>query len=147
MNNCELKVLSNNLFNLLVNLNKKVFSHRDMIKTFPIPSSHARVLFYLAHSKSSSISKIAKDLGICKPNMTPIIDKLIEDNLAERYTDESDRRIIRIKLTEKAFNLLEKSKENFSIELLQKISLLSNEDLKLLNSYTNGLSEIILKLK
>lgn len=147
MNDCKLHNLSNNLFNLLINLNKKVFSHRDMIKTFPMPSSHARVIFYLAHSNSSSISNIAKDLGICKPNMTPIIDKLIEDDFVQRYSDDNDRRIIRIKLTEKAYKLLNKRKESFNIELQEKVSLLSDEDLKLLEIYTNGLSKIISKLK
>lgn len=33
--------------------------------------------------------------------MTPIIDKLISENMVTRYTDSKDRRVIRVELTEK----------------------------------------------
>ncbi len=76
-----------------------------------MPPSHGKVIIYLKHNGNSSISKIAKDLLISKPNMTPIIDKLISENMVIRYTDPKDRRIIRVELTEKGTAFI-KDQEN-----------------------------------
>ena len=37
---------------------------------------------------------MAKDLSISKPNMTPIIDKLVKEGYVDRYYDDNDRRVI-----------------------------------------------------
>ncbi len=47
-------------------------------------SSHMKVIFYLANKKSMSVSNVAKWLYISKPNMTPIIDKLIDQRYVNR---------------------------------------------------------------
>jgi len=47
------------------------------------------------------MSEIGKHLGIPKPNVTALIDKLIDEKLSERLPDKTDRRIIKIKLRRK----------------------------------------------
>ena len=76
------------LYTLLLCLNRKVFSHDDIIKRLSIPPSHAKVIFHLHCGGEASVSEIAKNLSISKSNMTPIIDKLIQENLVERFKDE-----------------------------------------------------------
>ena len=69
-----------------------------------MPPSHARIIFYLKFSGPVPISHAAKDLDISKPNMTPIIDKLIAEDLVRRYDDPNDRRIIKLEVTDRVKN-------------------------------------------
>ena len=112
MNNIDLTKISDDLFSLIIQLNSKLFSSSKMVKCSPLPPSHVKVIFHLMNNGSSSISDIASSLCISKPNMTPIIDKLIKEDLVCRQEDCNDRRIIRIQLTQKAYEIA-KNKEGF----------------------------------
>ncbi|WP_373599470.1 MarR family winged helix-turn-helix transcriptional regulator [Paraclostridium bifermentans] len=146
MNNIDLTKVSDELFHLLMQLNSKVFNHDKMVKCSPLPPSHVKVIFYLFNNGSSSISDIASMLAISKPNMTPIIDKLIKEDLVYRKEDPNDRRKIRIDLTEKAHNLALEHKKRLKESLLSKISTLSEEDLFKMSDLVSQLTNIIVKL-
>jgi DNA-binding MarR family transcriptional regulator len=53
----------------------------------------------LARKGPLSMSELAAEIKISKQQLTPLINKLIDSNLAARKTDENDRRIIRIEVT------------------------------------------------
>ena len=118
-----------------------------MVKGVSIPPSHVKVIFYLSQKKSMSVSDVAKCLDISKPNMTPIIDKLISNGLVNRYTDPNDRRKINIELTEKAHNLLKNKKREIKNNLFNKISTLNDEDLYKLDASIREMYDILIKLK
>lgn len=147
MNNIDLTKISNDLFSLLMQLNSKIFSPDEMIKCAPLPPSHVKVIFYLINNGPSSISDIAHKLGISKPNMTPIIDKLIKEDLVCRQEDPHDRRIVRVELTKKAHDMGESHKQHLRDALLRKISSLSSEDLTKMGDLVRNLTDIIVKLK
>ena len=113
--------IPNNLYILLLSLNRRVFNPNDALKSLNLPSSHAKVLFYLIHNGANPISKVAKDLSISKPNMTPIIDKLVNEGYVERYCDDNDRRIILINHTKSACNLFKSLEEQVKINIYNKI--------------------------
>lgn len=133
MNNYKLDDISENLILFILDLKKNLFETDEMFKGLDIPPSHAKVVCYLSKMGPSSISQIAKDLMISKPNMTPIIDKLINLNLVHRYYDVNDRRIIRVETTEKAKNIFNAHKEYMKIKISNKLSNLSNEDIGTIN--------------
>ncbi|MGL5749628.1 MAG: MarR family winged helix-turn-helix transcriptional regulator [Paraclostridium sp.] len=147
MNNIDLTKLSDDLIYLLMQLNSKTFSSDKIIKCAPLPPSHVKVIFYLINNGSSSISDIASSLGISKPNMTPIIDKLIKEDLVCRQEDPHDRRIVRIELTKKAHDMGESHKQRLREILFDKISSLPDEDLNKMSNLVIDLTDIILKLK
>ncbi|MBX7293810.1 MarR family transcriptional regulator [Clostridium chauvoei] len=146
MDTIYLTKISDSLFKMLFQLNKKVFNQDEIIKRIPMPPSHVKVIFHLIHTGPSSVSQIAQNLCISKPNMTPIIDKLISEDLVTRYEDPKDRRIIRIELTKKATILFEEHKQRIKDMLLKKISNLCEEDLLILESSINNLTNIVSKL-
>ena len=113
---------------------------------FSIPPSHIRVIFYLVHYNSSPISQIADSLGISKSNMTPIIDNLINCGLVNRYNDPKDRRILRIELTKKSFDLLDAFRVAFCNLFKEKISTLSDDDIITLDNSMTNLITIFKKL-
>lgn len=147
MNNNELHDISDNLLNLLFQIHNRLFNPSEMVKGVSIPPSHVKVIFYLSQKKSMSVSDVAKCLDISKPNMTPIIDKLISNGLVNRYTDPNDRRKINIELTEKAHNLLKNKKREIKNNLFNKISTLNDEDLYKLDALIREMYDILIKLK
>jgi len=147
MNNNELHDISDNLLNLLFQIHNRLFNPSEMVKGVSIPPSHVKVIFYLSQKKSMSVSDVAKCLDISKPNMTPIIDKLISNGLVNRYTDPDDRRKINIELTEKAHNLLKNKKREIKNNLFNKISTLNDEDLYKLDASIREMYDILIKLK
>lgn len=147
MDTTNLSNISDKLYKLVLTLNKDLINPHDLMKGFPIPPSHVKVMFYLRHKESCSISEIAQVLQISKPNMTPIIDKLIQEGLVNRYNDSNDRRILRIELTEKAYDFFKCQEEKVKERLAKKISFLDLSDLEDLDLVIDKLFNLVQKLK
>ncbi len=118
----------------------------DIVKRLSIPPSHAKVIFHLHCGGEASVSEIAKNLSISKSNMTPIIDKLIQENLVERFTDPNDRRIIRVRVTEKGHEFCLKQREKTKKHLEEKISSLSPDELERVKDLAKELNSIFSKI-
>lgn len=145
MTTLNLSDISDNLYVLLLSLNKHIFNPNTLTKKFNIPYSHIKVLFYLVNNGPIPISKMAKELCISKPNMTPVIDKLVEEGLVTRDYDPTDRRVILIQATPKALKALKEGKEYIKEVIKEKISPLSDEDISNLSSSLDTLLTVIKK--
>lgn len=147
MDTIYLNKVSESLLNMVIALHKKTFNKDQLIKGVCMPPSQVKVLFHLSHTGSSSLSNLAHSIGVSKPNMTPIIDKLIQDGFINRYEDSSDRRKLRVELTEKANELLSSQNQKFKDLISEKLSILSEEDLISLEDSLEKITNIIIKLK
>lgn len=85
-------------FEVLPLLRKKLLRMDVVQAEHNMPMSHVQVLAMLGEVGSMSVSDISKKLGIAKPNITPLIDRLIAENYVERQRDVSDRRVVNIVL-------------------------------------------------
>jgi len=139
--------ISNSLFFLFLSLNNKMINRNIMLKGLCVPPSHIKVIFYLTTNGPSPVSKIANELVISKPNMTPIIDNLITEGYAIRYDDPSDRRIVIIEATEKSFDFLKQKKQETVEAVSEKLSSLSNKDIESLKTLVPKLTEILGKIQ
>lgn len=146
MNTKDINKLSGDLYNLMLHLHNKFFNPSEMTKNLPMPHSHMKVIIYLARHGTCSISETAKNLTISKPNMTPIIDKLIAEGMINRYNDPNDRRVLRIELTDKAYKFIKIQEGIIKDNLAKKISSLDSKDLEVLNTHVRGITDIILKV-
>lgn len=147
MSTSNLKNISSDLFNLLIYLHSKLFNPSGLAKSSCMPPSHIKVMFHLRHKSASSVSEIAKRLLISKPNMTPIIDKLLSDGYVHRYNNPDDRRIIMVELTNKGQDFLKEQEQNMKNKLTDIISPLSDEDLDKLDESVQNMLTIMYKLK
>jgi len=73
--------------------------------------SHVKVLMVLYHKESFKMKDITEKLGIANSSATEVIDKLIKEELVERFRKPDDRRVVRVKLTEKGRILIDEMKE------------------------------------
>ena len=147
MDNKELDTLSDNLFSLMMDFHRQIFRPEELIKSLPIPPSHAKVIFYLSHNGCSSVSTMAKDLCISKPNMTPIIDRLIDEGYVTRYEDPNDRRVIIVEVTNKAEECFKMKKKIAKQLLSNRLAKLSDSDKLKLEQITSDFRCIFEKIE
>ena len=145
MTTLYLNEISDNLYLLLLSLNRHIFNPTVLTKKFNVPHSHIKVLFYLIHHGTISISKMAKELCISKPNMTPVIDKLVEEGLVTRDYDPTDRRVILIQTTPKALEFLKETQDYVKEIIKEKLSSLNDEDINTLSTSLESLLSVIKK--
>ena len=90
--------VAQNLFMALPIFRKRLL-HMDVIqREFNVPLSHVQVMAMLNDNGPMNVSEISRRLGIAKPNITPLIDRLIADSFVERMRDEHDRRMVIISI-------------------------------------------------
>lgn len=78
---------------------KKRLMHMDLVqKEHGTPMSHVQVLAMLQDVGTMSVSEISRRLGIAKPNITPLVDRLYASGYVDRRHDENDRRVVNIVL-------------------------------------------------
>ena len=91
-------IVAQNMFHVLPLLKKRLM-HMDMVqKEHGTPLSHVQVLAMLQDAGTMSVSEISRRLGIAKPNITPLVDRLFECGYVDRQHDENDRRVVNIVL-------------------------------------------------
>lgn len=147
MTSHKLYDVSDKLMQFVLHLNRHLFKPDEIFKGLDIPPSHVKVIYYLSRMGPTPVSQIGKDLMISKPNMTPIIDKLINLGLVHRYCDPNDRRILRVENTEKASNLFRSHQECMKAKISSKLSLLGEDDLETVDDCLHQLYEIFSNMK
>jgi len=94
--------------------------------------SQAKVLMFLSYKESFKMKDITEELGIANSSATELIDKLIKEELVERFRKPDDRRVVRVKLTEKGrtfINEIKELKRKFWKSIIEKSEEEDREDL------------------
>lgn len=66
-----------------------------------LPLSYAQVLATLDIEESMTVSEISERFDIAKPNITPLIDRMIEAGYVKRVRNSTDRRVVHVIILEK----------------------------------------------
>lgn len=147
MNENKLNQLSYDLYKLMTYIHDKLFDPFEIAKSSPLPLSYIKVIFYLFKAGSSPISKVASDLGISKSNMSPIVDRLLDEALIIRYNDDKDRRVHRIELSAEGLTFIEGEELRISQTISKKLSTIEDDDLESLRHLIDDTKEILQKTK
>ena len=95
---CDHEDLPAKILNSLTFLNKRVLKIDSIKQLHDIPISRLQILMLLDRNGSTTVSEISERFGIAKSNITPLIDRLIDENYVERVRSHDDLRIIYIRL-------------------------------------------------
>ena len=144
--NNNLEIIVNNLFSLFPLFHKKLLHPSDCFIKKDISPSHFHILVMLRETSKMAVSEIGKRLSISKPNMTPLIDKLVDEGMVERLPDSKDRRIINIALTSKGIEFMDAAKKQITNSLKSKLMSLSEEELEELSSSLKSINNILSKM-
>lgn len=122
MNDTKLELIVQNFITIMPLFQKKLIRRNCGFAHDTFNHSQFQVMAVLKDTGKQPISEVAKKLLISTPNMTKLLNKLIDEGMIERFPDQKDRRIINIDLTEKGHTYLDAKFENVKLTLKERLS-------------------------
>ncbi len=99
-----------------------------------------RSLFFISSSGNTSPGRLAASLGVTPPNVTGIVDRLVEQGLVARKESDQDRRVLLLQTTEKGEAILSDLREWRAQTMKEVLSKLTEPDLQAL---VKGLGSLV----
>ena len=97
-------------------------------------------LFFIDSEGSTNFRKLAKALSVTPPDVTRIVDRLVEQDLVNRRENPEDRRMQLLQTTKKGKILLSKLRQNKTTYLYNILTHLSTEEL---STIAQGLRSLV----
>jgi DNA-binding MarR family transcriptional regulator len=94
-----------------------------------ITAPQLKTMFFIADHGSTNFTKLASALGVTPPNVTGIVDRLVEHGLVSRQENPEDRRMLMLHLTEKGKSIIADLRERRVSRMSKVLSSLSLEEL------------------
>jgi len=136
-----------NLFRIMPLIRRKLLKVDLAALDKDISHLHFVIMTILDEAGMLPVSVIGKRLGISKPQMTHLVDKLISLRLVKRLPDARDRRIINVRLTDNGKITLEECRKLISDNIRGKLSCLKDEELAELSASLEKIRDIGAKLE
>ena len=138
--------VAQNMFHILPLIKKRLL-HMDLVqREHGTPLSHVQVLAMLNDVGTMSVSEISRRLGIAKPNITPLVDRLYESGYVDRQHDENDRRVVNIVLMEAGKEKLAAIRATISRQIQMQVDGLSVSEFRELNESLGSVVRILASL-
>ena len=125
---------------------------RKLIKTVvtsfkeDIAPPHFQIMKLLEEAGTLHVAEIGERLQIARPQMTHLIDRLVELDIVERETNEEDRRMLNIRLKDKGKSIIKARDKQVINATREALSGLTDDELKQLSMSLNNIKEIFSKL-
>lgn len=110
------------------------FPSREKKTEFERQCRHSEIMILFAvqemetdHPQGVSISELSGSLRVKSPTVTPSVFLLEKMDLVARSTDQNDRRVIRIRLTDKGRRMISAHKQRFAQRIQGLVDYLGKE--------------------
>ena len=100
----------------------------------------------LSENKSMSVSEISRRLGIAKPNITPLVDRLIASDLVDRVRDTGDRRVVNVVIQPAGVQKLAAIQKSIANQVREWADNMSEEDFAELSVSLESITRILSNL-
>jgi DNA-binding MarR family transcriptional regulator len=150
MNKTVLDSVAEYLFSTLPLIHRSI--RKKLLKTAlesikeDIAPPHFEIMKLLEEAGTLHIAEIGERLQIARPQMTHLIDRLVELGMVKRETYIEDRRMINIILTEKGMTILNEHDSDIKDAIMGTLSFLTDEELQDLSTSLKKLKGIFSKL-
>ncbi len=94
-----------------------------------------------------AMSEIGKHMGVSKPYMTMLVDRLISEGLVERVSDPRDRRIVKVEITEDGRDAVKGFHRAFREVVISNMSSLDSEDIASLHESMRIINSVASKIE
>ncbi len=142
----KLESIVQNFVKIMPLFQKKIIRNECGFRNDTFNHSHFQIMEVLRHHGTQPISEVAKKLLISTPNMTKLLNKLINEGMVERAHDTKDRRIVNISLTDKGDQYL-KDKFNLMKDTLKnRLSTIPDDQLNKLNTSLENLKDVLMEI-
>jgi DNA-binding MarR family transcriptional regulator len=120
---------------------------RTALINLDISPVHFGIIKQLYEAGTLHVAEIGERLQIARPQMTHLINKLVDLEIVERHTDKTDRRMINIVLTDKGKTILEEHDKSIRKAMKDTLSCFSDKELDDLSDSLRKLRDLLSKLK
>ena len=127
------KSISENIFQVTPLLKKRLSRMSTFQSKYGLPMSHFQVLALLEERESMSISEISDYFDIAKPNITPLVDRLVNAGLVDRVRSTTDRRVVNVVIQKEGRKRLREIRASLVAGIENWGSSLSMDDFRALN--------------
>jgi len=93
------------------------------------------------------MSELASEIRISKQQLTPLICKLIDNKLLLRKTDENDRRVVRLEVTELGWSTVKELFTEIKLQLAERLRVLPDVELDELEQMLKRILGILKSVK
>ena len=104
---------------------------------------HLEIMKKLHESGTLHMTEIADELLLSRPQMTRLIDEMVDLGMVERQTDDADRRRINITLTAKGSRTVERFHTLLTESMRARLSNIGDEDLEEISSALERLRDAL----
>jgi MarR family transcriptional regulator, multiple antibiotic resistance protein MarR len=95
------------------------------------------------HAGIDSVSELAGCMHVSRPNISRLVDELVQEGFVERCRDDKDRRNIKLTLTENGGKLIQDLQNKYSEILADQFSVLDDKELTSMIYAFKSLKKII----
>jgi len=127
-------------------IKKKLFQNKEELAQHGLLPHHYEIMRMLHESGQLHISSIADKLFIPRPQMTYLIDRLVDIGIVERNTDPSDRRMLDIQLSSKGKLIIEEHRKHIRNALKESMADLPDNELNEVSASLQKIREVFSKL-
>jgi DNA-binding MarR family transcriptional regulator len=151
MNKTVLDSVAENLFSTLPLIHRSI--RKKLLKTVlesikeNIAPPHFEIMKLLEEAGTLHIAEIGERLQIARPQMTHLIDRLVELGMVKREIAAEDRRMINVMLTEKGIAILNEHDSDIKDAIMETLSCLTDEELQDLSTSLIKLRKIFSKIE
>lgn len=131
---------------LLPIFQEKVVRSSEVRRGGEISPSQYQVLAAVYDNGPLSMSSLAARLRVSKPNLTPLVDKLLKGRYVERNTDRKDRRVVLVSLAGKGREFLQARRRALISSLNARLKGLSQTERGRLASALSTIRETLAKV-
>lgn len=132
------------IFSMMPTMNRKIFRQ---LPQCDYPKQKLRLLHTVHHHNDESMSFYCEHLYISKPNLSKLVDSMIEEGLLERHQDKKDRRVTRIMITDEGNEIMKDHFTRMTENVAQLFEVFSDEEVEALNIHFNEIIKIFNKVK
>jgi DNA-binding MarR family transcriptional regulator len=93
------------------------------------------------------VAEIGERLQVARPQMTHLVDRLVDKELVERQTDTTDRRMVNVMLTDKGKTTMEEHDSSIRKAIKENLSCFTDEELDVLSDSLRKLRDLLSKLQ
>lgn len=122
---------------------------RKLIKNHPsceLPRQQMNVLHHIANNDGQPMNHYGHKMSISKPNMTKVVNGLIESGYVTRGKDSHDRRIITLHMTEEGKKIVGDHLNDMKEQIMASTSQLTDDEMQALYDSFETIREIFEKL-
>lgn len=125
--------MAGNLLGLLPVFPKRLLRVEELVRSYGMPLSHMQILILLMDGELS-VGQLSQQLGIAKPNITPLVDALQDAKLVERARSQADRRVVSVRLLPTGEELLARLRQDIARQVAAWRGSLSRSEAKSLSA-------------